>query len=491
MVGCLNTQALSVTSAMSVPEKYVETIEALRAIFPAAEVNTDPDVLKKHSSTFGVSRARNPPGVGHTVVVYPRSTEDVVKIVKISREHLMPITAYGGATSLEGHATFVSSLTSESGGICLDVSKMDKILEIHVEDGDLICQPGVQWVTVNETLKQKGIPLFFPLDPGIGATIGGMISTGCSGTNAVKYGTARGEWFINATVVLPSGEIIKTRRRSRKCSAGFDTLSLFVGAEGTLGIVTEVTIRLTPLLPTRVAVAGFPDVAHASRASTEALNCGVNLQCIELLDKRSMAGLNAFNRNMRQWPEQDSIFFKIQGATQVFIDESARILREVVERNGGSGFEFAATEKEADDLWLARKSAVMAGFALAPGAQAMITDVCVPLSALPQLMTNIGKDLDEAGLLAGTLAHAGDGNMHAMILYRNENEEKIARGVADKLAQYALQLDGTCTGEHGVGVGKKKYLVDELGANTVELMKQIKKTIDPLNLFNPGKLYPD
>ncbi|KIP01238.1 hypothetical protein PHLGIDRAFT_123532 [Phlebiopsis gigantea 11061_1 CR5-6] len=466
---------------MPIPENYAKAIEALQATLSPDSVTTDAGVLTKHSQTFGVSK-----GLGHTVVVFPKTTEDVVNIVNISRENRMPICAYGGGTSLEGHATF-----SDTGGISLDVSRMDQILEIHVEDGDLVCQPGIQWVKINEILNEKGIPLFFPLDPGIGATIGGMISTGCSGTNAVKYGTARGEWFINATIVLPSGEVIKTRRRARKCSAGFDTLSLFIGAEGTLGIVTEVTIRLTPLLPTRVAVANFPDVGHASKASIEALNCGVSLQCVELLDKYSMAGLNSYNQTMRQWPEKDSLFFKIQGATQVFIEESARILKEVVERNGGSAFEFAATEKEADDLWLARKTAPMAGLALHPGARAMITDVCVPLSALPQLMTNIRKDLDASGLPAYTLAHAGDGNMHALILYRNEDEEKVVHDLVNQLAQYALELDGTCTGEHGIGVGKKKYLVNELGSSTVELMKQIKQTLDPLNLFSPGKLYPD
>ncbi|EKM60643.1 uncharacterized protein PHACADRAFT_155739 [Phanerochaete carnosa HHB-10118-sp] len=479
------------------PAEYAQAIDELRIAFPAEDVSTDPVVLDVHGQLAGYSNS-----FPHSVVVVPRSTGDVVRIVNISRKYRVPIVAYGGATSLEGQI-----YGTDAKGICVDMSAMSKILEIHEADADLVCQPGAKWTDINVMLKEKGIPLFFPLDPGIGASIGGMISTGCSGTNAVRYGTAKGEWFLNATVVLPSGEVIKTRRRSRKCSAGFDTLHLFIGAEGTLGIVTEVTIRLAPLLPTRVAVVQFPSVEHATRASTEALNYGVNLQCIELLDALFMKALNTYNKNgSRTWPEKDSLFIKIQGATPVFIEESARILRAVAEKHGGTNFEFAATDAQAEELWLARKNALHAGFVMFPGAKAIGTDICVPVSRLPDLVAASKKDFDAAGLPVPIIGHVGDGlslptfrkqaaptdfctgNLHAIIYHYNDEEEKIAQGLVAKLVKHALDLDGTCTGEHGVGLGKKKYLVEELGESTVELMKYIKQCIDPLNLFNPGKV---
>ncbi|KAK7681772.1 hypothetical protein QCA50_015119 [Cerrena zonata] len=232
-------------------EDFQLAIKALHSALPGDVVSTDPDVLEVH----GFSENDYHPGSSPSVVVFPESTEDVVKIVKIANTYRMPVIPYSGATSLEGHYRAPSI-----GAICVDMTNMDQVLEIHEADSDLVCQPGAKWMDINAMLKKKGIPLFFPIDPAPGATIGGMVSTGCSGTNAVRYGTAKGEWFLNVTVVLPSGEVIKTRRRSRKSSAGFDTTKLFVGAEGTLGIITEVTIRLAPLLPTNVAVVHFPDV---------------------------------------------------------------------------------------------------------------------------------------------------------------------------------------------------------------------------------------
>ncbi|EKM60641.1 uncharacterized protein PHACADRAFT_189766 [Phanerochaete carnosa HHB-10118-sp] len=359
----LSGAKVRLNSTYGSPADYAQAIDELRAVFPPEDVSTDPAVLDAHGRLAGYNES-----FPHSVVVVPRSTEDVVRIVNISRKYRVPVVAYGGGTSLEGHF-----YGTDAKGICVDMSAMSKVLELHEADADLVCQAGAKWTDINAVLKEKGIPLFFPLDPAIGASIGGMISTGCSGTNAVRYGTAKGEWFLNATVVLPSGEVIKTRRRSRKCSAGFDTLRLFLGAEGTLGIMTEVTIRLAPLLPTRVAVVQFPSVEHATRASIEALNYGVNLQCIELLDALTMKTLNAYEA--RTWPEKDSLFIKIQGATPAFIEESARILRAVAEKHGGTDFEFAATEAQAEELWLARKNSFYAGYAMFPGAKAVETDV--------------------------------------------------------------------------------------------------------------------
>ncbi|KAF8906305.1 FAD-linked oxidase-like protein [Gymnopilus junonius] len=468
------------------PEDIQKAIGELKTAFKEsdeAKVSTDLDDLRTH----GFSPNDHLPGVNHSVVVYPESTEDVVKVVKIATKYRVPITAYSGATSLEGqyrgHA---------AGGICVDMANMDRIISINEKDSDLVCQPGIGWVDVNNTLAEKGIPLFFPIDPAPGATIGGMISTGCSGTNAVRYGTAKGEWFLNATVVLPSGEVIKTRRRSRKSSAGFDTTKLFIGAEGTLGIITEVTIRLTPVLPTTVAVVHFPDVQKATEAVGDILQAGVGIQCVELVDDRFITAINKFGMSSRNYPEKDSLFFKFQGPTTSSLKETAAIVKTITQKYGGEGFRVAKTETEADELWSDRKNALYAGLALAgEGALGWPTDVCVPVSKLPELVMETKKDIADAGLNATIVGHVGDGNFHAQIIFESEEGRQKVKEVVKRMIKRAIALDGTCTGEHGVGIGKKEYLNEELGEGTVKLMKTIKNTIDPLGLFNPGKLYPD
>ncbi|KAG6840832.1 hypothetical protein C0991_004055 [Blastosporella zonata] len=349
---------------------------------------------------------------------------------------------------------------------------MDRILEIHEADSDLVCQPGAKWMDINDMLKEKGIPLFFPLDPAPGATIGGMLSTGCSG-------------------MLPSGEVIKTRRRSRKSSAGFDTTKLFIGAEGTLGIVTEVTIRLAPVLPTTVAVVQFPDVRKATEAVIEVMNQGVGIQCVELVDDLFMAATNKYGMSKRKWPVKDSLFFKFQGPSPASLQETAKIVKKIVEKHGGTGFEQARTKQEAEDLWADRKNAHYSGMSLLEDARGWPTDVCVPVSKLPELVYETKKDLAEVGIVSTIVGHVGDGNFHALLLFRNDEEEEIVKAAVHRMVHRAIALDGTCTGEHGVGVGKKVYLVEELGQGTVELMKTVKRAIDPLGLFNPGKLYPD
>jgi len=296
---------------------------------------------------------------------------------------------------------------------------------------------------------------------------------------------------LNATVVLPSGEVIKTRRRARKSSAGFDTTKLFIGAEGTLGIITEATIRLTPLLPTTVAVVQFPNVRKATEAANEVLRQGVGIQCIELCDDEFMRSTNAYGVSARKWPEKDSLFIKFQGPTKRSLQESAEITRRISEKYGGTGFELARNDKEAADLWADRKNALYSGLALLEGSRGWSTDVCVPMSRLPDLVYETKKDLQETGLVSTVVGHIGDGNFHALLMFRNDEELERARHAVHRMVERALALDGTCTGEHGVGIGKRKYLYEELGPGTVELMKTIKRAIDPHNLFNPGKLYPD
>lgn len=446
------------------------------------KVSTDPEVLHVH----GYSENDYHPGSAPTVVVFPQSTADVVAIVKLANKHLIPVVTYGGGTSLEGHWR-----APPGGAICVDMRDMDKILEIHEEDSDLVCQPGVGWMEINAELKRRGIPLFFPIDPAPGASIGGMISTGCSGTNAVRYGTAKAEWFLNVTVVLPSGEVIKTRRRSRKSSAGFDTTKLFIGAEGTLGIITEVTLRLAPVLPTTVAVVQFPDVRAATEAVREIVNSGVGVQCVELCDDAFMRSTNLYGQSTRKWPEKDSLFIKLQGPTPTIMAESRSVVEKICSAHGGSGFTCASSDAEANALWSDRKNALYSGLALVEGSRGWSTDVCVPVSKLPQLVYETKQDIERSGLVSTIVGHVGDGNFHALLLFKTDDELEIARGLVHRMVERAIRLDGTCTGEHGVGIGKREYLYEELGAGTVGLMKTIKRALDPHNLFNPGKLYPD
>ncbi|KAF9228758.1 hypothetical protein BS17DRAFT_209552 [Gyrodon lividus] len=474
---------ISLSSSYGTPEDVEQAIEELRHAFPGEHhVQTNRDTLEIHGSSENSYHPSSP----HSVVVQVRSTADVVRVVNISRKHRVPIVPYSGATSLEGHFS-----GHPSGSICIDMSAMDQILEINEADGDLRCQAGVRWEDINRTLKKRGTPLFFPLDPGPGATIGGMIGTGCSGTNAVRYGTAKAEWFLNVTVVLPSGKVIKTRQRARKSSAGFDTTKLFIGAEGTLGIVTEATLRLAPCVPTKVAMAQFPNVEKAVSAVQEILNTpyGPHIQCVELLDDHMMSAINTAGIVEQPYPVQDTLFFKLQGSLES-ISETSKVVQQIVQRHGSTRFEFASTDQEAEDLWENRKYALVSTMASHPGMKCWTTDVCVPVSKLPQLVYETKGDLAKAGLKSTIVGHVGDGNFHALILFRDEKELKSVSEAVHRLIHRAIAMDGTCTGEHGVGIGKTEYLVKELGEDTVELMKTVKRAIDPLNLFNPGKLYP-
>ncbi|EJD53239.1 D-lactate dehydrogenase cytochrome oxidoreductase [Auricularia subglabra TFB-10046 SS5] len=448
-----------------------------------SHVQTDPEVI----APYGFSSNSYHGSAPHSAVVHVESTEDVVKVVNIARKYRVPLTVFAGGTSLEGHFGGY-----KSGSICIDMSGMDKILEINQEDSDLVCQAGARWEEINHTLEEKKIPLFFPLDPGPGAAIGGMIATGCSGTNAVKYGTAKGEWFLNLTVVLPNGEVIKTRRRAHKSSAGFDTTKLFIGAEGTLGIVTEATLRLAPLVPTRVAIAQFKEVEHAVSAVQEILHSpyNMNIQCVELVDDKMISAINASGEVPRKFAVKDSLFIKIQGS-DVAIGEAAKVVRKIVEKHGASGWDFGSTEEGAHALWNARKSALWSSIASVPGSRAWTTDVCVPPSKLPQLVRETKEDMRQSNILGTIVGHVGDGNFHSILLFKNDEELENVREAVHRLVHRALRFDGTCTGEHGVGMGKKEYLVEELGPGTVELMKTVKRAVDPLGIMNPGKLYPD
>ncbi|CDO69026.1 hypothetical protein BN946_scf184834.g33 [Trametes cinnabarina] len=482
-----NTPESSTGTQYGSKEDVENAIEELRKAIPReGAVNTDPSVLQ----TYGSSDKSYHPTSPHSVVVHPTSTEEVVEIVNVARKYRVPIVPYSGATSLEGH---FSGAHNDTEG-----------------DSDLVCQAGARWEDINSALKEKGIPLFFPLDPGPGATIGGMIGTGCSGTNAVRYGTARGEWFLNVTAVLPNGKVIKTRRRARKSSAGIDMTKLFIGAEGTLGIVTEgmathrgrvlcstdfgleATLRLAPVIPTKVAMAQFPDVETAVSAVQEILNtpAGPHIQCVELLDDHMMKAIADAGLVSQTYPIHDTLFFKIQGDPAAIIS-TAKTVQGIVARHRSMNFKFAETEDEAEELWESRKYALMSTIESEEGARCWTTDVCVPVSKLPELVSETKKDLQRSKLRSTIVGHVGDGNFHAFILFKSDNELRAVSDAVHRLVHRAIALDGTCTGEHGVGVGKREYLTEELGRDTVELMWTIKRAIDPLDIMNPGKLYPD
>ncbi|KAG7558167.1 hypothetical protein FFLO_02894 [Filobasidium floriforme] len=466
------------------PSTRLKAIAELRTLFPPnaageSQLSVNKEELLSHAQAGGTHHHPHTPDV----VVYVESTEDVVKCVRWAGEWGVPVVPYSGGTSLEGH------ITAPYGGLCIDLSRMDKILELNLEDSDMVVQSGVPWEEINSHLASLSHPLFFPLDPGPGATIGGMIGTGCSGTNACRYGTARGEWVLNVTAVLADGEVIKTRQRARKSSAGFDLTKMFVGAEGTLGIITEATIRLAPLLPTTVAIAGFPSVEHAVKAVGEVINSGVPIQCVELCDTLTMKALRDHGGLTLELPNQDSIFFKFQGNPQA-MKEAQELTKAIAKKHGGGEMIFAKDEEESKELWSIRKNAHWSMLALVEGGQAYSTDVCVPVSKLPQLCAETQADLKANGIVGPLLGHVGDGNFHCGLIFLPQDFKKVDEA-AHRMVDRAIALGGTCTGEHGVGVGKKGYLRRELGDGTVEVMKRLKKAMDPKGILNPGKLYPD
>ncbi|TYI65321.1 hypothetical protein E1A91_D09G149300v1 [Gossypium mustelinum] len=389
------------------------------------------------------------------VVVFPRSEEEVSQIVKSCNKHKVPIVPYGGATSIEGHTL------SPNGGVCIDMTLMKRVKALHIRDMDVVVEPGIGWMELNEYLEPYG--LFFPLDPGPGATIGGMCATRCSGSLAVRYGTMRDN-VISLKVVLANGDIVKTASRARKSAAGYDLTRLMIGSEGTLGVVTEVTLRLQKIPEhSVVAMCNFPTIKDAADVAIDTMLSGIQVSRVELLDEVQVRAINIANG--KNLPEVPTLMFEFIGTE----DPEAK-----------------------KELWKIRKEALWACFAMEPNFEAMISDVCVPLSNLAELISRSKQELDASSLVCTVIAHAGDGNFHTVILF-DPNEEEHRRE-AERLNQFmvytALSMEGTCTGEHGVGTGKMKYLEKEFGIEALQTMKRIKTALDPNNIMNPGKLIP-
>ncbi|KAL0736445.1 hypothetical protein Bca4012_012655 [Brassica carinata] len=415
------------------------------------------------------------------VVVFPRSEEEVSKILKSCNQYKVPIVPYGGATSIEGHTL------APKGGVCIDMSLMKRVKALHVEDMDVVVEPGIGWQELNEQLEQYG--LFFPLDPGPGATIGGMCATRCSGSLAVRYGTMRDN-VISLKVVLPNGDVVKTASRARKSAAGYDLTRLIIGSEGTLGVITEVTLRLQKIPQhSVVAVCNFPTVKDAADVAIATMMSGIQVSRVELLDEVLIRALNMANgKNLKEVP---TLMFEFIG-TEAYAREQTQIVQQIASKHNGSDFVFAEESEAKKELWKIRKEALWACYAMAPGHEAMTTDVCVPLSHLGELISRSKKELDASPLLCAVIAHAGDGNFHTCIMFdpNDEEQRKEAERLNNLMVHSALSMDGTCTGEHGVGTGKMKYLEKEHGIEALQTMKKIKNALDPNGIMNPGKLIP-
>lgn len=412
-------------------------------------------------------------------VVFPENTEEVSEVVKICSKYEIPMIPFGIGTSLEGH------VIPTNGGISIDTSKMNKILDVNEADLDAVVEPGVSRMRLNEELRATG--LMFTVDPGADATLGGMAATRASGTNTVRYGTMR-ENVLALEVVLPDGTIIETGSRARKSSSGYDLTHLFVGSEGTLGIITKLTVKLHGQ-PEKIlsATCAFDTVDAAVNTVIMAIQMGIPMARIELLDDVQMKGMNIFNPDMNL-PEKPHLFLEFHGSENS-VQEQVELFEGIGEEFGVSDFRWATKLEERNELWAARHEAYYAGKSLRKGCEGVVTDCCVPISALAECIAQTKELIEEAGMIAPIVGHVGDGNFHLLILFDPNNDEELSRAkaLASGVNRVALSYGGTVTGEHGVGTGKKKYMRDEHGA-AYNLMGTIKRSIDPSNLLNPGKL---
>lgn len=411
-------------------------------------------------------------------VVFPKSTEEVAEIVRVCAEHGTPVIPFGVGTSLEGH---VAALR---GGVCIDLGEMNGIVRVSAEDMDATVQAGVRRKQLNEHLRDTG--LFFPIDPGADATIGGMTATRASGTNAVRYGTMRDN-VLALTVVTADGRIVKTARRARKSAAGYDLTRVFVGSEGTLGVITEITVRLYGAPEAMsAAVCSFPGIEGAVDTVIGTIQMGVPVARIELLDELQMEACNRYSD--LEYPVAPTLFLEFHGS-EAGVAEQVDTVQALATENGAGDFRWAARPEDRNRLWQARHDAAYAALALRPGARMWATDVCVPISKLAECIRETKEDLAESFLMAPLVGHVGDGNFHLVFLFDPDDERERAEveRLNERLVSRSLALDGTCTGEHGVGYGKLDFLTAEHG-EAVSLMRDIKKALDPGNIMNPGKI---
>jgi D-lactate dehydrogenase (cytochrome) len=412
-------------------------------------------------------------------VVFPQTTADVQAIVRICAAHRVPVIPFGTGTSLEGH------INAPFGGVSVDFRDMNKVLAVNAQDLDCVVEPGITRKQLNEHLRDQG--LFFPLDPGADASLGGMAATRCSGTNAVRYGTMKDN-VLGLKVVLANGELMTTARRAKKSSAGYDLTRLMVGSEGTLGVITELTLKLSGI-PEAISggVCPFPSVEAACNAAIATIQSGIPVARIELLDELQVKATNLYSK--LTLPEVPMLFVEFHGSPAGVAEQSERF-GEIADDLGGGPFEWTTKPEDRTRLWQARHDAYWAGRGLRPGVQVIATDVCVPLSRLAECVTETQREIGAHGLVAPIMGHVGDGNFHLTLLVdmADAAEVKAAKILCERLVERALAMDGTCTGEHGVGQGKMKYLAGELGEPALAAMAAIKRALDPDGIMNPGKI---
>ncbi len=457
------------------PKSIELTIAALAAKFGNRLV-TSRAVREQHGNT--ITWIENQPP---DAVVYPQSTEDVQEVVRICAAHRVPIIPFGTGTSLEGH------VNAPHGGVSVDFRDMNKVLAVHAEDLDCVIEPGLTRKALNAYLRDQGV--FFPIDPGADASLGGMAATRCSGTNAVRYGTMKDN-VLALKVVMPSGEVMSTARRAKKSSAGYDLTRLIVGSEGTLGIITELTLKLSGI-PEAIAggICPFPSVEACCNAAIMTIQSGIPVARIELLDALQVRAVNLYSKlGLRETP---MLFLEFHG-TQSSVAEQSERFGEIATELGGGTFQWTTQPEERTKLWEARHNAALSTFTLRPGAKMIPTDVCVPISRLAECVTETQRDIAASKLVAPIVGHVGDGNFHLTLLVDMDDpaEIKVAKDFNERLVERALAMDGTCTGEHGVGQGKMKYLLAEHGLPALEAMRAVKRALDPDDIMNPGKMLP-
>lgn len=471
------------------PKRFEDAIIKLKHILGDNPDNfsVSKSELDAHSDTyFNSHHAR--PDQRPQIILFPRTTSDVSEILKVCHEYEVPVIPFSGGTSLEGH--FLPTRIGCT--VVLDMSKyMNKILKLNKQDLDVEVQAGVPWEDLNDYLNSEGV--LFGCDPGPGAQIGGCIANSCSGTNAYRYGTMK-ENIVNITVVLADGTVVKTKRRPRKSSAGYNLNGLFVGSEGTLGVVTQATVKchVMPKIET-VAVVSFPTVGDAASCSSHIIQEGIQLNAMELLDDNMMKVINQSGATSKtDWVESPTLFFKIGGRSQNNIKELVDEVSKIAQKYHCKKFEFASSDDEKLELWEARKvalwSTINAGKAKDSNSNVWTTDVAVPLSQFAPVIEATKQEMNASGLITTLVGHAGDGNFHAFIVY-NDDQRDIAEKIVDNMVHRAIEAEGTCTGEHGVGIGKRKFLLHELGAETVDLMRQLKLALDPKRILNPDKIF--
>ena len=449
-------------------------LEALAARF-GKQCSTAQAVCEQHGRDEGSIQA--PPPVA---VVYAESTQDVADAVQLADQYTVPVIAYGAGSSLEGH------LLAVQGGISIDVSRMNRVLRVNAEDMTVTVQPGILRKQLNDAIKDQG--LFFPIDPGADASIGGMTATRASGTNAVRYGTMR-ENVLALEVVTASGEVIRTGNRAKKSAAGYDLTRLMVGSEGTLGIFTEITLRLFPL-PEAVsaAVCSFPTMADAVHTVIQTIQMGVPIARVELVDGATVAMVNKHsNLSLREEP---MLLMEFHGSPNG-VKEQAELVQDIAAEFNAQGFEWADTPEERTRLFTARHNAYFAGIQSRPGCRSITTDTCVPISRLADCLLESIDEVNASGLPYFLVGHVGDGNFHFGYLIDPDSADERARAedLNHRLVRRAIAMEGTCTGEHGIGIHKQDFLVEECGEGAIAMMRAIKQALDPQNILNPGKIF--